>query len=114
MRCLIVDDSRQFLEAASVLLERQGLIVVGTATTSSEGLRLADELRPEVVIVDVRLGDESGFELARKLSQTVILISTYSEAEYAEQVARTPAAGFIPKSELSAGAIRLLLRGGEE
>lgn len=65
---LIVDDNRLFLGAARDRLEREGLRVVGVAATSAEALRRAEELRPEVVLVDVRLGGESGFELARRLA----------------------------------------------
>jgi DNA-binding NarL/FixJ family response regulator len=105
IRCLIVDDSQPFLDAARLLLERQGVTVVGVATTSAEGLRLEEELRPDVVLVDIRLGRESGFDVARRLSSTVILISTHSQNEYAEEIAASPAAGFIPKTQLSASAI---------
>jgi DNA-binding NarL/FixJ family response regulator len=105
IRCLIVDDNQPFLDAARLLLERQGVDVVGVARTSTEALRLEEELRPDVVLVDIRLGDESGFDLAPRLSSTVILISTHAQSEYAEQIAASPAAGFIPKAELSASAI---------
>jgi DNA-binding NarL/FixJ family response regulator len=105
IRCLIVDDNERFLDAARLLLERQGVAVVGVATTSAEALRLEEELRPDIELVDIRLGDESGFDLARRLSGTVILISTQSHSEYAEEIAASPAAGFIPKAELSASAI---------
>jgi len=64
---LIVDDNLLFLEAARDRLEQGGLRVVGVAATSAEALRRAEELRPEVVLVDVMLGTESGFELARLL-----------------------------------------------
>ena len=105
IRCLIVDDNQRFLDVARLLLEREGVTVVGVATTSAEALRLDTELRPDVVLVDIRLGDESGFELARRLSATVILISTHTQSEYAEQIAASPAAGFIPKARLSASAV---------
>ena len=105
IRCLIVDDNREFLDTARVLLEREGIAVVGVATTSADGLRLEKELRPDVVLVDLRLGNENGFDLARQLSATVILISTHAEDEYAETIAASPAAGFIPKAHLSASAI---------
>jgi DNA-binding NarL/FixJ family response regulator len=114
---LIVDDNRLFLEAARVLLEREGLRVVGVAATSAEALRRADELRPEVVLVDIRLADESGFDLARRLAEhhrggsAVILISTYSEADFADLIAESPAMGFLPKPELSAHAIRRIIDG---
>jgi DNA-binding NarL/FixJ family response regulator len=105
IRCLIVDDNNPFLDAARLLLEREGLAVAGVATTSAEALRLEEELRPDVVLVDIRLGDESGFDLARQLSGTVILISTHALSEYAEEIAASPAAGFIPKAQLSASAV---------
>jgi DNA-binding NarL/FixJ family response regulator len=108
IRCLIVDDNHHFLGAARLLLERQGVAVVGVATTSAEALLLEEELRPDVVLVDIRLGDESGFDLARRLNGTVILISTHTRNEYAEKIAASPAVGFISKTELSASAIRRL------
>jgi DNA-binding NarL/FixJ family response regulator len=99
------------------LLEREGLTIAGVASTSADALREAETLRPDVVLVDVSLGEESGFELARRLGAaeafrtTVILISTRSEAELADLVALSPAAGFLSKSELSADAIRSFLDG---
>jgi PleD family two-component response regulator len=115
---LIVDDSRAFLEAARVLLEREGIAVVGTASTTAEALSRAAELRPEVVLVDITLGAESGFELARRLRENdrdrslrVILISTRAEADFGDLIAESPAEGFVAKSELSAEAIRRVLRG---
>jgi DNA-binding NarL/FixJ family response regulator len=108
VRCLIVDDNQPFLDAARVLLEREGVAVAGVATTSAEALRLEHELRPDVVLVDIRLGEESGFDLARRLSGTVILISTNAQREYAEEIATSPAAGFISKAQLSASAVMRL------
>jgi DNA-binding NarL/FixJ family response regulator len=83
--------------------------VVGIATTSAEALRLDQELRPDVALVDIRLGDESGFDLARRLSGKVILISTCAQSEYAEKIAASPAAGFVPKALLSASAVLRLV-----
>ena len=71
LRCLIVDDNASFLDAATNLLEREGLDVVGVASTSDEALRQAEELRPDVVLVDIMLGTESGFDLARRLADAV-------------------------------------------
>jgi DNA-binding NarL/FixJ family response regulator len=117
---LIVDDDRLFPDAARDLLERQGLPVVGVAATSAEALRRAEELRPEVVLVDIMLGGESGFDLARRLAEhhprggpAVILISTHSEADFADLIAESSAAGFVPKPELSGRAIRRILDGRE-
>jgi DNA-binding NarL/FixJ family response regulator len=114
-RCLIVDDHTGFLEAARVLLERQGMTVAGVASTTADALRQAEALRPDIVLVDIMLGTESGFELARKLvdenerDATVILISTHAESDVVDLIAASSAAGFVPKSELSASAIERVL-----
>src|SRR5262249_21812742 len=114
----IVDDDRLFLEAARVLLEREGLRVIGGAATSAEALQRARELRPEGVLVDVMLGSESGFGLGRRLAAqqegggpVVILISTHAEADSGDRIAESPAAGFVPKQKLSARAIRRIADG---
>jgi two-component system nitrate/nitrite response regulator NarL len=111
LRCLIVDDNAAFLEAAGALLERQGLTVVGFASNAADARLRARELRPDVVLVDIVLGADSGFDLARELAAgnsggpTVILVSTHAESDFAELIAETPAAGFVAKSDLSAEAI---------
>jgi CheY-like chemotaxis protein len=114
LRCLIVDDSARFLDAARALLERQGVTVVGVASSSAEALQRAEELRPDVTLLDIDLGGESGLELARRLHgrpgpAPVILISTHAEQDYEELIAASPAIGFLPKTALSAAAIRDLL-----
>jgi response regulator receiver domain-containing protein len=88
IRCVIVDDHQPFLAAARLLVEREGVAVVGVAATSAEALRLEEELRPDVVLVDIRLGGESGFDLARRLRSPVILVSPYARREYLD--ASTP------------------------
>jgi CheY-like chemotaxis protein len=57
---LVVDDSESFLDASSALLRREGLAVTGLATTSAEAVARVEDLRPDVVLVDVHLGAESG------------------------------------------------------
>ena len=110
LRCLIVDDNPSVLVAARGLLEREGIGVVGTATNSDEAVRSVADLHPDVVLVDIDLGGESGFELARRLDgATVILISTHAERDYADLIEASPALGFLAKSELSATAIRTML-----
>ena len=116
IRCLIVDDSASFLEAAASVLRRDGVTVAGTAGTIEGALQQAHELQPDVVLIDVMLGSESGFELARRLAETglkatLILTSTHDSEDLADLVTATPAAGFMPKSELSADAIRRLVSG---
>ena len=116
IRCLLVDDSDAFLKAASDLLQREGVTVLGVAASSAEALRQARALRPDVILVDIGLGSESGFDLAQLLAQDaqagraeVILISARAETDYAELIAESPAAGFLVKPELSAQAISRIL-----
>ena len=114
-RVLIVDDNGSFLYAARVLLAREGLQVVGIASTGVEALRRVCEVRPDVVLVDIELAGESGFDVARRLSEhdpegpPVILVSTHAEEDLGGLVDESPAIGFLPKSELSAPAIRGML-----
>ena len=111
VRCLIVDDNALFIEGATGLLRREGLDVVGVASNSAEAFELVSVLRPDVTLVDIDLGDEDGLELAGRLSDStkVILISTHSEEDLAHLIATSPALGFVPKTRLSAQAIRDLL-----
>lgn len=118
LRCVIVDDNARFLSASSTILGQEGLIVVGVASTSAEARQRARELRPDVVLVDIELGTESGFDVARQLvgdggdgRPAIILISTHAEADFADLIAESPAAGFLSKTELSAEAIRRVLDG---
>jgi DNA-binding NarL/FixJ family response regulator len=116
LRCLIVDDSPALLRSARELLERQGIAVVGVAATGEEALRLVRDLRPDVTLVDVALGPDSGFEVARRVGDTTasILISMHDEGDFADLVAASPAVGFLAKSQLSAAAIRRLLEAARE
>jgi len=115
LRCVIVDDNRAVLSAASELLEREGISVVGVAASGDEALGLVERLEPEVVLIDIDLGPESGFDLARRLAaldgagSRGILISTHDEADFADLIAASPAIGFLAKSDLSASAIHRLL-----
>jgi CheY-like chemotaxis protein len=116
LRCLLVDDNDAFLEAACVLLEREGMTIVGAASNTAGALRQACALRPDVILVDIGLGAESGFDLARLLAGNgqgggaeVILISARAETDYTELIDESPAAGFLAKPELSARGIGRIL-----
>ena len=115
LRSLLVDDNSRFLAAARELLEREGIKVAGVASTIEQATQLAAELNPDVCLVDIDLGDESGFDLARRLAdrgdhaQRVILISAYPERDFTDMIADSPAIGFVPKPQLSAARIRAIL-----
>jgi CheY-like chemotaxis protein len=116
LRCLLVDDNEAFLKTAAILLEREGLTVAGVASSIAGALRQARTLRPDLILIDIGLGDESGFDLARLLAQNgqgcdarLILISTAAETDYADLIAESPATGFLAKPDLSAQAITRIL-----
>ena len=114
LRCVIVDDDEAFLHAARALLEQDGVTVAGVAGSAAEAVERVQPLRPDIVLIDIGLGEESGFEAARQLAANgqpaaLIVISTHARADYTDLIADSPAIGFLPKTELSAAAIRRIL-----
>ncbi|MEU6553364.1 response regulator [Streptomyces sp. NPDC046915] len=119
VRCLIVDDCLHFLTAARDLLEREGVDVVGVASTGVEAAERVEALRPDVVLMDIELGAENGVELADRLHRDAtgepprtILISAGAEQDCVQLIAACSAIGFLSKTCLSAAAIRALLDEG--
>jgi DNA-binding NarL/FixJ family response regulator len=115
--CVIVDDSARFLELSRALLERDGIKVVGTASSAAEGLSCVVERRPDVALVDIDLGEDDGFDLLRDLESgdtAVILISAHAEVDFGDLIDASSALGFIPKTELSASAVHDLVDGDGE
>jgi DNA-binding NarL/FixJ family response regulator len=113
-RCVIVDDDNRFIDVARALLEREGMAVVGRAGNCAEAVDCAAALQPDVVLIDIRLRDESGFDAARRLAAegpaaALIMISADQEADYADLIADSPAVGFLAKTDISAAAIHRLL-----
>jgi DNA-binding NarL/FixJ family response regulator len=110
-RVLLVDDQEDFRAVARQLMVNAGGEVVGEAGGAEEALRSERDLRPDVVLLDVRLPDGSGIDVARAMAAaeqppTVLLVST---ADYAYAVAECGAAGFVLKQQLSTAALRELL-----
>jgi DNA-binding NarL/FixJ family response regulator len=115
MRALIVDDNERFLDVARSSLGRE-LDVIGTATSSAEAVRQTALLSPEVVLVDIALGEENGFDVARllvgefpELELRIVMISTRSEEDYVDLIEDSPVVGFVPKSRLSGAAVLALV-----
>jgi len=115
-RCLVVDDNKRFLEVAKRSLEFQGLAGVSTAATIQGALAAIAAEQPDVVLVDVSLGTESGFDLVRQVADRfprlvgrMILISTRAEEDYAELLEDTPTVGFLAKSAMSVRAISAMI-----
>ena len=111
---LIVDDHGPFRAWARVLLEQAGYSVLGEAADGASAIDAARRTRAELVLLDIRLPDTDGFEVARRLcaeprAPMVVLISTRDADDYGQQISRSSALGFLPKDELSAEALGRLL-----
>ncbi len=105
---LIVDDHASFRESARSLLEAEGFEVVGEAENGVAALRLAKELNPAVVLLDVQLPDFDGFEVAdrlRKLDPPPEVILTSSRDDYGPLIPASAARAFVRKDELSGDAL---------
>jgi CheY-like chemotaxis protein len=114
LRCLIVDDNSGFGAAATDVLEGEGIVVVGVATSGDDAIAKVKTLHPELALVDVNLGEESGFDVAQRLAAIkdgprVILISTQDGQDFEARIEASPALGFLAKTDLSATAIHRVL-----
>jgi DNA-binding NarL/FixJ family response regulator len=112
---LIVDDHPSFRASARRMLEADGYEVVGEAENGGAALVSARQLLPELVLLDVRLPDVDGFEVAMLLRDVagrapqVVLTSSHDFADLGEAVGTSGARGFIPKGELTGSALAALL-----
>ena len=110
---LVVDDQAGFRAVARALLESDGFSVVGEAGDGETAIAAERELRPDVVLLDVRLPGRSGLEVARELRDfasppRVVLIST---ADYSHAVRSCGAQAFISKASLTGSSLRAALCG---
>jgi len=109
---LIVDDYPPFLDSARGLLESGDFEVVGEAEDGLTALRLAEDVQPDVVLLDVHMPDLDGFEVARRLAQLgspPLVVLTSSRDDYAPLVASSAAHAFVRKDALSAEALAAAL-----
>lgn len=117
LRVLIVDDNEGFLSAARDLLEGEGATVLATASSGADALRHTEELGPDVVLLDIDLDRESGFDVAEAIAGSsrcespVILISAYPEQDFIDLIDGSAALGFLSKSSLTLAAVTALLDG---
>jgi CheY-like chemotaxis protein len=113
---LIVDDHDGFRAFARGMLEAAGF-TVAEAATGTEATEAVRAVRPGLVLLDIQLPDFDGFEVARRLAAApaggptpvVVLTSTREARDYGRRIADSPAAGFLPKDQLSGAALRRFL-----
>lgn len=117
VRVVIVDDQAPFRGAAhAVLGAMTGFTVVGMADTGEAGLALTRSMQPDLVLLDVNLPGLSGVEVARLLAKEhpatlVVLVSTYDQSEFGDEVSQCGAAGYLRKSDFGADRLLDLLDG---
>jgi two-component system, NarL family, nitrate/nitrite response regulator NarL len=111
---LVVDDYQPFRDSVRGLLEAGSFDVVGEAEDGTSAVRLAEELRPEVVLLDVHMPDLDGFEVARrlaKLESPPIVVLTSSRDDYGALVPASAAHSFVRKDALSAESLASAVEG---
>ena len=105
LRVLIVDDHRSFRHAARRVLEWRGYAVVGEAGSAAAAIDAAARVSPDAVMLDVRLRDGSGFDVARALTQVrpglAVLLVSSADYRHCALVHESGASGFMLKSELA-------------
>lgn len=121
LRLLLVEDQTVLREGLRQLIEGEpGLTVVGEAGTVQEGVAQAKRLQPDVLLLDLKLPDGSGLEIARQvLAQrdppAVLVLSTYEDVALVKSALDLGASGFIPKSAAFAeivAAVKAAAAGG--
>ncbi len=116
IKVLIIDDHPLFAEALAARLETEpGLAILPPASDSGRALATLAAQHPTVVVVDVRLGDESGIELIDRLRAAdpevkVVMLTAVGDADQVVDAVRRGARGWLPKSE-SVGSVVRTIRG---
>ena len=111
---LIVDDHPLFREGLkSLLANRAGFEVVGEAGNGKDGFLMAQELRPDVVLMDLSLPDKSGIEVTRNIrtllpETRIAIVSMHSKIEYITEAFRAGATGYVVKESATERLVECL------
>lgn len=120
LRVLLVDDQELVRYGFRLVLEAEDdIVVVGEASDGAEGVREAARLKPDVVLMDIRMPTMSGIEATQQIfdivpSTRVLVLTTYDNDEYAFAALRAGAAGFLLKNTRPAelvSAVRTIVAG---
>jgi DNA-binding NarL/FixJ family response regulator len=104
---LIIDDHPLYREGLKTIIEREARFqVVGEAGSAREGLRKAKSLKPDLIVMDISLPDQSGiqltYEIRSLLSETrILVISMHSKIDYITEAFQAGATGYVVKESAS-------------
>ncbi len=111
-RVLIVDDQEPFRSAARLVIElTDGFEVAGEAMSGEESLAMVEQLKPDLVLMDINLPGIDGIEATRRIAADhpnigVLVMSTYEASEYEPRALEAGALAFIGKSDFSPEALQ--------
>ena len=114
VRVMIVDDQAPFRDASRAVLSRiAGFTLSGEATSGEEAVTLAQNVHPDLVLMDINMGAMDGIEATRRITATapqivVILLSTYERDDLPSTARSSGAAAYLNKDELSPKTVRRL------
>ena len=106
IRVIIVDDHPVVCTGIRNILEpTMGIKVVGEARSGAEALQLIDEVKPDVVLLDMKLPDMSGVDVIQRIYKTksatrVLGLSSYNDREFISQLLNHGASGYLLKEEV--------------
>jgi two-component system, NarL family, response regulator LiaR len=103
IRILLAEDHKIVRQGTRLYLESRGVEVIGEATTGAEAVRLARELLPDVVLMDIHLPELTGIEATRRIrhenaSVRVLVLTAYDEPAYIHALLEAGADGFVLKT----------------
>jgi DNA-binding NarL/FixJ family response regulator len=119
IRVVIADDHRLFAEGLNLVLSRDGIQVIGIATTGRQTVELTTDLKPDIVLLDIRMPDMDGLQALGAIKAScpetnVIVLTSYDNPEYLTRAISMGAAGYLMKDTTSDGminAVRLVANG---
>jgi two-component system, NarL family, invasion response regulator UvrY len=115
LRVIVADDQAPFRKAARAVLEvAPDFEVVGEVTSGEDAVEEAELLRPDLVVMDIKMNGIGGVEAARRIlaarpETLVVLVSSYRSEDVPKAVAESGALAFVPKDRFSAATLASLL-----
>ena len=102
MRVIMIDDHALFRVGLQGLLEQRGIEVIAAVAEGSEGIKLAQEIEPDIILLDLRMPDMSGLEVLRKIKEKeikipVVMLTTSNEEKDLVEALRNGAQGYLLK-----------------